>query len=288
MRRPAAIAAAALAALAALSPAAPGQDLRRKQEIVFDEIAAHTVGDAPFPIVAKATSGLPVALEVVSGPAALDGKKLRLTGAPGLVLIRASQPGNALFQPALDVERAFTVNPPPSAPVIRFQPMGLSVGLGEPVRLAVDATGEPAPSFQWRKDGVPITGATGRGFSIAMAAVADAGAYDVVVSNPSGEVRSAAAQVAVGKRHQAISFQPLAAAFAGQPVPLVASASSGLQVQFEVVSGAAIITGNTLTSPQGGTVVVQATQAGDATYEAAEPVTQTLIFNPAPINQHVP
>ncbi len=278
---------AALAALGVLAPASSAQDVRRKQEIVFAEIAAHTVGDAPFDIVAKATSGLAVTLEVVSGPAVLDGKSLKLTGEPGLVIVRASQQGNALFQPALDAERAFTVHARPSAPVIRSQPTGSNVGLGEPVLLAVEATGEPEPSFQWRKDGSAITGANGRRLSIAMAALADAGAYDVVVSNASGEVRSSVARVAVGKRHQAISFQPATAALAGQPVPLVASASSGLPVQFEVVSGAAFLSGNTLTS-QGGLVVVRASQPGDSTFDAAEPVTQTFIFNPAPSNQHVP
>ncbi len=231
--------------------------MRRKQEIVFAEIAAHTVGDAPFDIVAKATSGLAVTLEVVSGPAVLDGKSLKLTGEPGLVIVRASQQGNALFQPALDAERAFTVHARPSAPVITLPAHGVERGAGgEPVLLAVEATGEPEPAFQWRKDGSAITGANGRRLSIAMAALADAGGYDVVASNASGEVRSSVARVTVGKRHQAISFQPATAALAGQPVPLVASASSGLPVQFDVVSGAAFLSGNTLTS-QGGLVVVQ-------------------------------
>jgi len=285
--RPAGVAAiAVLAALAAFAPGASAQDARRKQEILFDEIPAHTVGDAPFEIAARANSGLPVALEVVSGPAALDGKKLNLTGAPGLVIIRASQEGNAEFMPARDAERAFTVRPVPSAPAIRSQPTGMSVAVGGAVVLAVEASGEPEPALQWRRDGVPITGANSSRLSIVAATLFDSGTYDVIASNSSGEVRSAPARVAVGKRQQAISFQGATTAVAGQPVPLSASASSGLPVRFEIVSGIAILNGETLTS-QGGTVVVQATQPGDSTFEAASPVTQTFVFSAA-ASQRVP
>ena len=73
---------ALLVALAAfLAPSAraadePPQDGRRRQEIAFAEIPSHTAADAPFAVAATATSGLPVALQVVSGPAVLEKGKL--------------------------------------------------------------------------------------------------------------------------------------------------------------------------------------------------------------------
>jgi len=278
---------ASLAALAALAPDAAAQDARRKQEIIFDEMPARTVDDPPFDIVAKATSGLPLTLGVVAGPAVLDGKKLRLTGAPGLVIVRASQGGDGAYLPARDAERAFTVHPRPSAPAILSGPVGTDAVIGDAVVLAAAASGEPPPEFQWRRNGVAIMGATGRTFTISPAAVSDSGAYDVVASNASGSAASAAARVAVGKRHQSITFRTSATAVAaGQQVALNASASSGLPVRFEVVSGAAMLSGDTLTS-QGGTVVVQATQPGDATYEPAMAVSQTFVFSGA-TGQHGP
>ncbi len=52
---------------------------------------------------AEASSGLPVNLTVVEGPATIAGNQLTSTG-PGLVLVRADQAGNDIFRPA-SVER---------------------------------------------------------------------------------------------------------------------------------------------------------------------------------------
>jgi len=277
-----------IAALAALAfvPGAAADDGPRKQEIIFDEIPAHTIDDAPFDIVARSSSGLPLTLTVVSGPAVLDGKTLKLTGTTGLVIIRASQAGNAAFAPARDAERAFTVLARPSPPSILSGPMSREVAIGDALVLTVEASGEPPPSFQWRKDNVPITGATARALTIAQASLNDSGSYDVVATNASGRAASAPARVTVGKRHQSISFQSAGNATAGQPVTLSANASSGLPVRFEIVSGVGTLSGDILTS-QAGTVVVQAIQSGDANFEAAMPVTQTFIFAAAQ-GQHNP
>ncbi len=270
----------ALAALAAFPAGARAQDSRRKQEITFGAIAARTVDAPPFEVAARASSGLPLSLEIAGGPAALDGRKLKLTGEPGLVIVRASQEGNAEFLPAV-AEVVFEVLPRPRAPVIVSQPAGMRAEIGEPFTLSVSASGEPEPALQWRKDGAAIAGAVQRSLSIPAASPSDSGAYDVVATNASGSAVSERARVAVVKRRQSISFQPAGPGVAGQPVSLNASATSGLSVQYEIVSGQAILNGTVLTSP-GGAVTVRALQAGDASYEAAMPVTQTIFVGPAP------
>jgi hypothetical protein len=268
---------AAVIVLSALAPAASAQDARRKQEILFDELPERSAGDGPFGVAAKATSGLPVKLEVISGPAAIDGKKVRLTGMPGLVIMRATQGGDALFQPAAPAERAFTVNPRPAAPQILRQPAGILAAIGDVVILSAAASGEPSPALQWRKDGAPISGATGRDLTIAPAALPDSGSYDVVASNATGSATSAPARVVVGKRRQTIGFQAVPGMTVGIPVALSASATSGLPVRLEVVSGSASLSGATLTAQMAGTIIVEASQQGDATFEAAQPVTQSLL-----------
>ncbi len=279
---------AALALAAALAPSASAQDSRKKQDILFPELPARTVGDAPFLLAARATSGLPVAFEVVSGPAVLSGRTLKLRGAAGLVIVRATQAGNDTFLAALPAERAFAVNARPAAPAILSQPAGAEAGIGEILALSVEASGEPKPSFQWRRDGTPIAGATEARLTIAAATPGDSGAYDVVVSNSVGSATSERARVSVGKRSQTISFQGSANPTAGQPVSLSASASSGLPVRFDVVSGVAVISGSVLTCSQGGTVVVQASQGGDSNSAAAAPVTQTFLVTGSGNAQHFP
>jgi large repetitive protein len=281
-------AAAALVLLSAFAPAASAQDTRHKQEILFPELPARTVGDAPFVVTARATSGLPVTFEIVSGPAVLEGKTLKLTNASGLVIIRASQSGNDAFLPAAAAERAFTVNGRPSPPTIISQPAGTHAGAGEIIMLSVGASGEPKPAFQWRKDGSPISGATDSRFTVTSASEADAGSYDVVVSNSLGSVTSERANVSIGKRSQTITFQGAMNAVVGQAVMLTANASSGLAVRFDVVSGVAVLNGATLTATQAGTVVIQASQAGDSTYDAASPVTQTFLVSGGLNGQHFP
>jgi VCBS repeat-containing protein len=54
---------------------------------------------APLLLTATASSGLPVSFELLGGPATLDGASLTLTGEPGTLQVRASQPGNASYTP---------------------------------------------------------------------------------------------------------------------------------------------------------------------------------------------
>lgn len=271
---------ACLAALLAL-------DTRRKQEILFDEIPARTVNSPAFELTAKATSGLAVTLELVAGPAKLDGKKLTLTGATGLVIIRAYQRGDITFSPAVPAERAFAVRALPVAPAFTIQPNPMMVAAGDMLVLSARASGEPLPSYQWRKDGSNVTGATGATLAIPAASPADAGSYDVVASNESGTVASQRATVTIGRHSQSISFQPPMNATAGQTLALNASASSGLPVTFRVVAGSALVSGSSVTV-QSGTVVIEADQPGDAAYEPASPVTQSFVVSLGPTGQRVP
>ena len=281
-------AALATAALALLSPASRADDGRKAQQIVFPEIADRTVGDAPFALAAKASSGLPVSFQVVDGPASIDGKNLVLGNRPGLVVIRATQAGNAAVLPARPEVRAFSVRPKPLAPSFATQPAPARVELGSIVVLSCAVLGYPAPAVQWRKDSVPIAGATETTLTLASAALSDAGSYDVVASNPSGSVASARTQVVVTKRQQSIVFQGSGSAVAGQPLALSASATSGLPVRLEVVTGSANLSGSTLIATQPGMVSVRASQEGDSVYEAAQAVTQNFMVSAGPSGQRVP
>jgi hypothetical protein len=84
---------------------------RHSQTISFGVVEDKLTSDEPFALVANASSGLPVTLTIVSGPAQLSGSMVTLTGGAGVVAIRASQAGNAAYEAAADVVRSFDVSP---------------------------------------------------------------------------------------------------------------------------------------------------------------------------------
>lgn len=80
-----------------------------------------------------------------------------------------------------------------TAPWIAAQPQSLVVAAGDPATFSVTATGVPAPTYQWRFQGVDLPGATGSSYTRTAVQPADVGDYTVVVSNDVGVVVSDAA-----------------------------------------------------------------------------------------------
>ncbi|GAA4469708.1 hypothetical protein GCM10023189_57170 [Nibrella saemangeumensis] len=81
------------------------------QTITFTQLADVVYQSNPpqsFALTATATSGLPVSIELVSGPATLSDGLLTITGI-GPITLKASQAGNQEYAPAADVIQTFTV-----------------------------------------------------------------------------------------------------------------------------------------------------------------------------------
>ncbi|HQL79106.1 MAG TPA: immunoglobulin domain-containing protein [Verrucomicrobiota bacterium] len=82
-------------------------------------------------------------------------------------------------------------------PSIGAQPQGQTVIAGNSVTFSVFPNG-PAPfTYQWRRNGVDISGATSSNYTISNVQSAQAGAYTVVIVNPGGSVTSGAAILTV-------------------------------------------------------------------------------------------
>ena len=90
-----------------------------------------------------------------------------------------------------------------TSPVITNQPQSITVTQGNDATFAVTATGTAPLSYQWRKDGVDISGAASSDYTIASVIAASAGTYSVVVSNAAGNVISNNATLAVTSPNQA-------------------------------------------------------------------------------------
>jgi hypothetical protein len=87
----------------------------------------------------------------------------------------------------------------PVAPTVLSGPASVSAEVGQLIKLSVSAVGTPTLSYQWRKDEAPIDGAMEAVYTIPVAALTDAGSYDVIVTNAQGSATSAPAIVEVSE-----------------------------------------------------------------------------------------
>jgi len=69
------------------------------QTIIIHDILVKSADDEPFKVSALASSGLDVTWKLVSGPAALEGDMVTITG-PGWINLEAAQAGNEYYYPA--------------------------------------------------------------------------------------------------------------------------------------------------------------------------------------------
>ena len=115
---------------------------------------------------------------------------------------------------------------PGSPPNITKHPTSASVEAGTKVVFSVTASSQVAASYQWRKGGVALVGKTTNTLEISAARPADAGSYDVVVSNAYGSVTSKTATLTVVEPMlPSISTQP-----SGQTI------FAGSRAQFYVIA----------------------------------------------------
>ena len=79
------------------------------QSIDFAPPGQLFVDAAPLELEAIASSGLPVTLSLISGPATLQGNTLTLTGQPGTIELEAVQAGDGNWQSAQTISRQIQV-----------------------------------------------------------------------------------------------------------------------------------------------------------------------------------
>jgi len=88
--------------------------------------------------------------------------------------------------------------PAPIAPTITQQPATVTVLVGAAASFTVTATGDGPISYQWRRDGVDVAGATSPTITLASTTAADSGSkWTVVVRNNAGSSVSVAATLVV-------------------------------------------------------------------------------------------
>ncbi len=238
---------------------------RAIQHIAFGPQPDTVFGAEPLPVSAVADSGLPVSFET-DGPCRILDGALVADGA-GTCTITASQPGDADWEPAaaavldLDIARA--------EQAIEFAAIEGAV-VGEPLPLSATADSGLPVSFE-ASGACVVEGARVRPIG--------SGTCTITASQPGdsdwepAEPVMVAARIARGR--QAIEVAAIEGAVVGEPLPLSATADSGLPVGFEA-SGPCRVLDGALILDGAGRCAITASQPGDIDWQPAAPVTTTV------------
>jgi hypothetical protein len=242
---------------------------RRNQTITFDEIEAKSFGDDPVELVATSSAGLPVTLEIESGPATLEENLLTITGA-GIVTVRAVQAGNENYFAAPPVVRTLTINK--AAQNLTLDSIGTKTFGDPPFELGVTTETNIPVTFEVVSGPASISGSTLN--------ITGAGSVTVRASQAGNKnylPASAEQTFIVNKAVQTISFAAITPKKDNESVQLSATATSGLPIVFSIISGWGQITGNTLAFTKEGNVTIRAAQPGNENYLPAGAVNQTVL-----------
>jgi hypothetical protein len=246
------------------------------QTISFASLAKMKIGDPDIVMGGSSNSGLPVSYTSSNlAVATVTGNTLKIVGA-GTADITASQGGNSVYSPAPDVKQVLIVDK--NSQTITFGTLSpRTFGGGSFAISAMSSSLLP----------VTFTVASGPA-TIANNQVTLTGAGDVVIkASQAGNANYLAANdvtqtFTVSKATQIITFGALSTkAFASAPFTLSATTSSSLPVTFSITSGPATVTGNTITLTGAGSVIVKASQTGNANYSSAADISQTFCVTPA-------
>jgi predicted extracellular nuclease len=114
-----------------------------------------------------------------------------------------------------------------AAPAITAALDPQTVTVGDSVTFHVTAIGAPAPTYQWRRNGMAIPGATSATYTITHVTTANAGNYDVVVTNSAGSVTSNVAVLTVNPAPATVALSGLVSSYDGRPHAVTASTTPG-------------------------------------------------------------
>ncbi len=210
-------------------------------------------------------SGNFVTFAVTEGPASIADGVLSFTGS-GEVTVTASQVGNANYEAASSVSRTFTVTKATATVTL----VNLSQIYDATAKSATATTDPAGKTVTFTYDGVAI-------------APTNTGSYEVIGTIDDLIYQgSASGTLEIAKAAQTISFGTILNQLTTDAVTLTATGGgSGNPVTFAVTSGPATINNGVLSFATSGEVTITASQAGNANYENATPVSRTFTVTKA-------
>ena len=179
---------------------------------------------------------------------------------------------------------------------ITSQPSSAEVEALSSVTFSIE-TSFPSVEYQWRKNGVNITGATSQFLTLSRVTSDDQGEYTCVIIDEGTSILSDEATLVVKTLPQEINFPPLGeVSFAQLQKELNATSTSALPVSYTSSnpSLASVTQNGQLEINEVGRVTITAYQNGDSTYAPAPPVSRELVvindlsISEQPSSQEVP
>ncbi len=249
------------------------------QTITFNTPATQTVG-TPLALSATASSGLAVSFASQTASVCTVSGTTATFVTAGMCTIQATQSGNGTWAAATPVSRSFTANAAPLQPqTITFNTPGTQT-VGTPLALAATASSGLAVSFASQTARVCTVSGTAATF-------VTVGMCTIQATQAGNGTWAAATPISRSFTVSAAPLQPQTITFSNPGTQAVtalltlsATASSGLPVSFAsqttsvcTVTHASNYMATFVTS---GTCTIQATQAGNSTFAAATPVSQTF------------
>ncbi len=121
----------------------------------------------------------------------------KLTGAFTNISLPPPGTGRLWDTADLAVNGSITLVPASGAPIISTQPQSVTIPAGSTASFTVSAAGGRPLSYQWRKDGAAIVGATQSSLTLASASTNDQGGYTVFVTNSVSAITSSIAVLTI-------------------------------------------------------------------------------------------
>ena len=253
------------------------EEYKATQTITFGALSTKTVGDADYAPGATASSGLTVTYSSSNtSVASIISGKIHVIAA-GSTIITASQVGDGTYDAATNVTQSLTVSAGAlTAQTITFGALSAK-NVGD-AAFGLTATASSSLTVSYSSSNTAVATVSGSTVTIV-----GAGTTDITASQAGNSTYAAAPNViqtlTVNKLNQTITFGSLSAKTdADAPFTVTTPTStSGLAVALTSSNtNVALISGYTITIVGAGTSTITASQAGDATYNAATSVPQTL------------
>ena len=233
----------------------------------FPSTLSLTTAESPYTFPATSSAGLPLVYSVASGPGTLSSNTLTLTGA-GTIVVNASQAGTSTYSSWSGVEDiTVTASKGTGAQTISSFPSTLDLTMAQtPYTLPSVTSAGLSITYTVVSGPATISGdtlkLTGAGTVVLNAKQAGSSTYAALAATETITVTTL--PQTVPSLASALTLNTTET-----PYTLPATTAQGLTLTYSVTSGPASISGDTLNlTGAAGTVVLKATQAGNATYSA--------------------